>query len=334
MRIIWTALLLTMSWAAFGANCGEASSHWRLRAQDVAYQAGPTPMRLDIYHPENQLALPFKTVVLIHGGCFMWGDKTAGDTMEYVQRLTNAGYAVVNVNYRLTNPETHRNQWPASMMDVQDAVRWVRQHGREYGLDTSKLVAMGYSAGATLAAYLGTRPINGSDGRVDGVIDFFGRTDFTHAYTHQYLSELGTGFPGEAKKDQGQPDCGEIYTGRAHGDGNGFELAQASVLSHVDSNSACTLNAHGTADTDVSVMHSELFHQQLLQASLKPEPEKRLCFPEVIIEGANHGWRDPKDDDKADVSATNQAWNAVCPFLAHVLESPRQEMAKRASEQR
>ena len=134
------------------AACWQQAGHYKRAASDVSYKKDSDPKtKLDIYIPTNS-APPYKTVISIHGGCFKEGDKRSGWDMEEINRFTSAGYAVVSVNYRLADPKQKKNLFPASLQDVQEAVRWVRANGAEYNLKTDQLVAFGYSAGATLAA--------------------------------------------------------------------------------------------------------------------------------------------------------------------------------------
>lgn len=329
-------MVLAFVWGSFAVateNCGEGDAHhWRKIGHDVPYQPGATPMALDIYVPNNRVppSNGFKTILMIHGGCFAWGGKAEDDTMEYVDRLINAGYAVVSIDYHLTNPEKNLFHFPTSMLDSQDALRWLRQHGEDYGLNVSKIVAMGYSSGATLADYLGTRPAPGQK-RVDGVIDFFGRTDFMHSYTQAYIASLGLNYLSEENKENHQIDCGELYAGKTHEDADEV-LVEASVLTeptfddsrvltHVDKESACTLIVHGVNDQAVSVVHSRLLHAQLVETSRLSTREKRACFPALFIPNAIHMLREPKTW-KRYPPHENIAWNAVCPFLSHILGDP------------
>jgi acetyl esterase/lipase len=96
-------------------------------AQNVPYQEKPNAQKLDIYVPGTSPA-PYKTVILLHGGCFQIGSKNSAEVMTQIQRITNAGYAVISVDYRLVQankPDKNRN-YPAPWEDVQDAVRFVR----------------------------------------------------------------------------------------------------------------------------------------------------------------------------------------------------------------
>ena len=76
----------------------------------------------------------------------------------YGSRIADAfvqdGYAVVAPNYVLSAPGNPT--WPVNFEDVQAAVRWVRSNAGTLGINPNEIVAMGESAGANLAALLGT----------------------------------------------------------------------------------------------------------------------------------------------------------------------------------
>lgn len=118
-------------------------------AVDVVYgNADRWLQRLDIYLPDDAGA-PTPTVLLIHGGGFRVGDK---DEMTPIARYFAAsGFAVVNINYRLTPNVV----FPAPVADSACALGWLHANAEEYGFDTGRVVAVGESAGGYLAAMLG-----------------------------------------------------------------------------------------------------------------------------------------------------------------------------------
>jgi acetyl esterase/lipase len=151
-------------------------------ADDVAYAPLSDAQRLDLYLPAEGAA-PYPLVIYIHGGAWRQGDKRSGHTMSMVSMFA-AGSAVASVNYRLSEEAP----FPAQLLDVKAAVRWLRAHAAEYDLDADRFVAAGASAGGHLAALLGTStgepalddPALGNPGvssAVAGVIDFFGPVD-------------------------------------------------------------------------------------------------------------------------------------------------------------
>ena len=96
------------------------------------------------------------------------------------------GIAVVAVEYRLSGEA----RFSAAVLDVRQAVRFVKAHAAQYGIDPARLIAIGGSAGGNLAATLGMNVPNGAfpgecAGACGGVqpdvlaaVDQFGPTDF------------------------------------------------------------------------------------------------------------------------------------------------------------
>jgi acetyl esterase/lipase len=112
-------------------------------------EANGKRLLLDAYvRRDGETARP--AVVLIHGGGFRVGDKAS--FAPEASRLAERGWVAFSVNYRLDEPSVY----PAEADDVQSAVRWIRAHAREYGVDAARLGALGESAGGTLAAMLAT----------------------------------------------------------------------------------------------------------------------------------------------------------------------------------
>ena len=106
------------------------------------------PLKADIYLPPGPG--PFPGVILIHGGGWAGGNKS--DMGWHARHLARGGYAVMAVQYRLAP----QHQFPAQIVDCQEAVRWFRRRAADYQLDPARLASFGYSAGGHLACLLGT----------------------------------------------------------------------------------------------------------------------------------------------------------------------------------
>jgi acetyl esterase/lipase len=120
--------------------------------RDVAYiRDGRHPQgkdKLDLYLPEGRKGNP--VVVWIHGGALQEGDRT--NEAAVGRRFAAAGIAAAVVSYRLSPAVSH----PAHVQDVAAAVAWVKRHIAEHGGDAGRIFLVGHSAGAYLAALLGT----------------------------------------------------------------------------------------------------------------------------------------------------------------------------------
>lgn len=122
--------------------------------RDVAYGDHERNV-LDVYQPREGLVngAPRGTIVWIHGGWFLSGDKTDLTNGFYgvVLRQLHRGYSIVSVNYRRQVDAP----FPAGRDDIVTALNYVREHADELGLDVSELVVAGHSAGAAMALMVG-----------------------------------------------------------------------------------------------------------------------------------------------------------------------------------
>jgi acetyl esterase/lipase len=232
------------------------------------------PLALDLYVPEDASATPL--VVSIHGGGWQSGDRTqTGDTLRLVER----GYALASVSYRLTDAAT----FPAQIRDCRAAVRWLRAHAEEYGLDPDRVAACGWSAGGHLAALLGTAPDASFGGpdvhpeqshRADAVLDFFGPTDLLAMGDQE--SDLDHT---AADSPEGKLLAGPVKerTDRAR---------RASPLTYVDGTEPPFLVVHGSADGVVPRPQSDQFVSALADA------DDAVTY-HVVAGGGHGGFDDP-----------------------------------------
>lgn len=121
------------------------------RAQDVKRDIpyadkGHERQVLDVYSPKGAKDLP--VVFWIHGGGWQAGDKK--DVQLKPQAFNDKGFVFVATNYRLlpaVDMET-------IIRDVARAAGWVHKHIAEHGGDPNRILVMGHSAGAQLAALI------------------------------------------------------------------------------------------------------------------------------------------------------------------------------------
>lgn len=113
--------------------------------RDIPY-ATPAAERqvLDIYAPQGAKNLP--VVFWIHGGGWQGGDKSSVQLKP--QAFVDKGYVFVSTNYRLL-PHV---DMATIVGDIAKSIHWVHDHIADYGGDPQRLLVMGHSAGAQLAA--------------------------------------------------------------------------------------------------------------------------------------------------------------------------------------
>lgn len=116
--------------------------------ENLTYASRPTgDLQLDLYRPADGKLHP--AVILVHGGGWVAGDRTM--ERAFAQQLAARGYVVVPISYRLGEA----GRFPNSVHDLKAAIRWLRTHAAEHGIDAAHLGAIGGSAGGTLATMLG-----------------------------------------------------------------------------------------------------------------------------------------------------------------------------------
>ncbi len=103
---------------------------------------------LDVYSPPHAKSLP--VVFWIHGGGWQAGDKS--DVQVKPQAFMDKGFVFVSTNYRLL-PQVDMG---TIVSDIARSIRWVHDHIEEYGGDPRRILVMGHSAGAQLAALVCT----------------------------------------------------------------------------------------------------------------------------------------------------------------------------------
>jgi acetyl esterase/lipase len=118
--------------------------------RDVAYRPMGAEWRLDYAKPKTPGGL-LPAVVVIHGGGWIEGDKSSYD--QLIVDWAGLGFFAMTINYRLGSAE--RAAFPEAIEDCKCAVRWLRAHAKEFGVDKDRIGAYGSSAGGHLAMMLG-----------------------------------------------------------------------------------------------------------------------------------------------------------------------------------
>lgn len=117
------------------------------------YAYGTDPLqKLDFW--KSSSAKPAPLVVFVHGGGWKRGDKRNATGSSKVEHLTGLGYAFASVNYRLVPAATVEQQ----AADVAASLAWIKSNAARLGIDATRIVLMGHSAGAHLVSVVGTDP--------------------------------------------------------------------------------------------------------------------------------------------------------------------------------
>ena len=103
---------------------------------------------LDVLSPQASPPGPKPLVVYVHGGGWHEGDRSAAMHPWLNPLLVSHGFVTASVTYRLSGEA----RWPAPLDDVRSALRWLREHAQDLGVDPQRMGLWGHSAGAHLAA--------------------------------------------------------------------------------------------------------------------------------------------------------------------------------------
>lgn len=118
----------------------------------VEHVYGTDPkQRLDLVRQAGAAKAP--VLLFVHGGGWSIGDK-AHAAPEKAKWANSKGWAFASANYRLVPQATVEQQ----AADVASAIAWLRANAAQEDLDPNRIVLMGHSAGAHLAALVGTDP--------------------------------------------------------------------------------------------------------------------------------------------------------------------------------
>lgn len=227
---------------------------------------------------------------------FPGGGFTSADYEKFIEMrlaLAQAGFVVVAAEYR-----TVPDMFPALLEDGKAAIRYLRAHAADYGIDPARIGVLGDSAGGYLAEMLGVT--NGEKKFDKG--DFLSESSDVQAAATLYgisnLLNISEGFPEELRKAHESPAVTEalLVNGPAFDKSLGASIMDnpakalaASPLGHVEGQKPPFLIMHGSADTLVSPVQSRQFYEALVSKGNKADY--------VLVDGARHGdlsWFQPK----------------------------------------
>lgn len=214
--------------------------------RDVVFTPEVWPQKLlaDVYVPRG--AGPWPGVLLIHGGGWSSGDRE--QVKGIAERLARRGYIAFNTTYRLAP----KHRFPAQLEDVQLALRWMQDHAADYRMRPERIGAFGYSAGAHLAAMLGTLS-----------------TARDSAPEPRLAAVVAGGTPSDLTKFSGGKLVPQFLGTTLEENPELFKLA--SPVHHISPNDPPFFIYHGGSDLLVSVDHAEDLHAALSNAGVRSE---------------------------------------------------------------
>lgn len=177
-------------------------------AQAPIADGGIKDLKINIWKGKGEDAQP--VVLFVHGGAWVSGDNnleaSGSEQIKALMELREKGITIAAATYRFSNEAI----FPAQIHDVKAAIRYLKANADKYGIDPTRIMTMGESAGAQLALLAavsnGEEALEGSvggnldvDSKVIGCVDCYGMTDFLTLASDLY-----------ARKDLGRTDA-QVY---------------------------------------------------------------------------------------------------------------------------
>lgn len=263
------------------------------RKTDVVYgRKYGMALTMDVFTPKAN-ANGAAIVWIVSGG---WFSAHEAINPAAIQEFLKRGYTVFAVVHgsqpRFTIPEITK--------DLNRAVRFIRYHAKDYGIDADRIGVTGGSAGGHLSLMQGTAgdagdsaakdPVDRVSSRVQAVGCFFPPTDFLN-YGKTGENAVGRGILSGFKPPfdfQEQDPITKVFRPITD-EARILELGrQISPVYHVSADDPPTLIIHGDKDDLVPIQQAELILEKLKSAGV----ETKL----VVKKGAGHGWPDLLSD--------------------------------------
>lgn len=235
--------------------------------------------KLNLYLPASGTNLPL--IIWIHGGAWFMGDKESPPGQGFLRH----GFALASLDYRLSQEA----KFPAQLTDCKAAIRWLRVHAAEHGIDPNRIGVWGASAGGHLVALLGTTggvkdfdvgDNLGVSSRVQAVCDWYGPSDFSQITNFPSTIAHGAADSPEAK-----------LLGGAIGQ-NPDKVQRANPIHYITKDAPPFLIMHGEKDMDVPLNQSQLLADALKQAGVP------VMFH--VVPGAGHGGPEFRQQEEVD----------------------------------
>ncbi|GIW88375.1 MAG: hypothetical protein KatS3mg108_2699 [Isosphaeraceae bacterium] len=258
------------------------------RTEDVIYgRKYGTALTLDVFRPKenaNGLGLIF----VVSGGWFSAHE--AIRFQPFIEPFVKRGYTV----FAVVHGSQPKFTIPEILEDLHRAVRFIRHHAAEYGVDPERLGIYGGSAGGHLSLMQGTAgkagdpaakdPVERASSRVAAVACFFPPTDFLN-YGKPGENALGRGilegFQAPFEFTERDPKRNVLV--RIDDEDRRNEIGrEISPVNHVTKDDPPVLIIHGDADQLVPIQQAELFGEACRREGVP--------FKLIVKPGASHGW--------------------------------------------
>jgi acetyl esterase/lipase len=268
------------------------------RISDVIYgRKFGMALTMDVLIPEK----PSKAAVVwaVSGGFYSSHDDISGPGFaKYMKALLDRGYTVFAVVHG-SNPKFNMREISA---DMHRAVRFIRHHAGDFGIDGERIGISGASAGGSISLWIGTQgvagnaaakdPVERESSKVQAVACFYPGVDWVNWEKDGSNCMAITRKRGliEAFRFRDYDPVKQEYVEETDPKKIDAILADCSPINHVSAGSAPTLIVQGDKDAVVRLEPVRLMVEKLKAAGVAAEL--------VIKEGKGHGWSGQDQDVK------------------------------------
>jgi len=283
MRRVLAVILL----ALLGAPPAAAQDY--TRKEDVIYgRKYGLAMTMDVFAPKekpNGLGIIF----CVSGG---WFSAKENVNANFYKPFLKRGYTV----FAVVHGSQPKFTIPEVLDDMHRAVRFIKLHSKDYGVDPERLGIAGASAGGHLSLMQGNaflpenpkapNPLDRASSRVAAIACFFPPTDFLN-YGKPGNIALGGGTLAAFRPpfDFWEREKGTNKLVVIADEERRQEIGKAiSPITHVKKASAPALIIHGDADALVPIQQAEVIRDKYKEVGVP--------FELVVKKGAGHGWAD------------------------------------------
>lgn len=287
LRAAWVYLvaMLALGGAATGVGAEEAPIK---RDEDVIYgRKYGVALTMDVLRPEKPNGAAI--IWVVSGG---WYSGHEAIKPEFFTDAIQRGYTV----FAVVHGSQPKFTIPEILEDMHRAVRYIRHHAAEYGVDPARIGIMGGSAGGHLSLMQATAgdvgkadapdPVDRQSSRVQAAACFFPPTDFLN-YGKEGENALGRGV---LKGFRAPFDFQELNAETKHfvdvtDEAKITEIGrQISPITHVSADDPPTLIIHGDTDELVPIQQASIIVEKLKASGVDAEL--------ITKPGAGHGWAD------------------------------------------
>lgn len=129
----------------------DPSRRYDVKVDDVEYRHdGRQSWLAMVYQPQGDG--PFPALLDIHGGAWNNLDRTANPALA--EGLAASGVVVVSIDFRMGG----EHPYPSSLIDINYATRWLKQHAADFKADAATVGGLGVSSGGHLILLSAMRP--------------------------------------------------------------------------------------------------------------------------------------------------------------------------------